>query len=108
MIEKAKIIDPSELDHDRVHFGSTVTLCNLENDKEERYTICGVPESEPENGLISIHAPLSRALLGKEEGDCFSINLPAGKKEYEVVIVEYFPVFSLKKSIRSEKEFGFK
>ena len=108
MIEKTQIIDPSELPHDKVHFGSTVTLCDLESDEEERYTICGVLESEPENGLISIHAPLSRAMLGKEEGDQFSINLPGGKKEYEVLGVKYIPVFSLKKHIRTEKDFSFK
>ncbi len=108
MIEKTQIIDPAELPHDKVHFGSTVTLCDLDSDEEERYTICGVLESEPENGLISIHAPLSRAMLGKEEGDQFRINLPGGKKEYEVVDVGYIPVFSLKKHIRTEKDFSFK
>ncbi len=108
MIEKTQIIDPAELTHDKVHFGSTVTLCDLDSDEEERYTICGVLESEPENGLIYIHAPLSRAMLGKEEGDQFRINLPGGKKEYEVVDVGYIPVFSLKKHIRTEKDFSFK
>ncbi|MDX1295200.1 MAG: transcription elongation factor GreA [Sulfurimonadaceae bacterium] len=108
MIEKTQIIDPAELPHNKVHFGSTVTLCDLESDDEERYTICGVLESEPEHGLISIHAPLSRAMLGKEEGDQFNINLPAGKKEYEVLDVEYIPVFSLKKQIRTEKDFSFR
>jgi transcription elongation factor GreA len=108
MIEKTQIIDPAELPHDKVHFGSTVTLCDLESDDEERYTICGVLESEPEHGLISIHAPLSRAMLGKEEGDQFNINLPSGKKEYEVLDVEYIPLFSLKKQIRTEKDFSFR
>lgn len=108
MIEKAQIIDPAGLDHSRVHFGSTVTLENAETGDEERYTVCGVLESEPEEGLISVHAPLSRAMLGKEEGDQFVIKLPTGKKEYEVVEVEYIDVFSLKKSIRSEKDFSFK
>ena len=108
MIEKAHVIDPSELSHDRVHFGSTVTLCDLETDKEVRYTICGVLESEPEHGLISVHAPLSRAMLGKEEGDQFAVALPAGRREYEVLAVEYLPVFSLKRQIRTENDFGFK
>jgi transcription elongation factor GreA len=108
MIEKTQIIDPSELPHDKVHFGSTVTLCDLENDDEEHYTICGVLESEPENGLISIHAPLSQAMLGKAEGEQFTINLPGGRKEYEILEVSYIPVFSLKKHIRTEKDFGFR
>ncbi len=108
MIEKAQVIDPSELSHDRVHFGSTVTLCDLETDEEFRYTVCGVLESEPEHGLISVHAPLSRAMLGKGEGDQFAVALPSGRREYEVVAVEYLPVFSLKRQIRTENDFGFK
>ncbi len=108
MIEKAQIIDPSELPHDRVHFGSSITLCDLETDEEQRYTICGVLESEPEEKLISVHAPLSRAMLGKEEGDQFTIQLPIGKKEYEIMEIKYIPVFSLKKQIRTEKDFGFR
>ncbi|MEA3374124.1 MAG: transcription elongation factor GreA [Campylobacterota bacterium] len=108
MIEKTQIIDPSDLPHERVHFGSSVTLCDLDSDEEERYTICGVLESEPDERLISIHAPLSRAMIGKEEGDQFTIHLPKGKKEYEVVMIEYIPIYSLKKSVRTEKDFGFK
>ncbi len=108
MIEKLHIIDPSELDHSRVSFGSTVTLCDLESNDETCYTICGVLESESENGLISVHAPLARAMLGKAEDDVFTIRLPRGEKTYEVVRIEYVPIFSLKQHIRNEKEFGFK
>lgn len=108
MIEKTQIIDPSELPHERVHFGSSVTLCDLDSDGEERYSICGVLESEPDERLISVHAPLSKAMLGKEEGDQFTIHLPMGKKEYEIVTIEYIPIYSLKKCVRTEKDFGFK
>jgi len=107
LLQKTQIIDPSTLDHSRMHFGATITLEELESGEEERYTICGAYESEPENGLITIHAPLSKKLLGKEVGDEFSIELPLGKKEYEVVKIEYIGVFALKKSIKTEKEFGF-
>ena len=107
LLEKTQIIDPTVLDHARMHFGATITLNNLDTDEEERYTICGSYESEPENGLITIHAPLAKKLLGKKVGDEFSINLPLGKKEYEVENVEYIGVFTLKKSIKTEKEFGF-
>lgn len=107
MIEKAQIIDPGTLDHSRVHFGATVRICDVESDEEFAYSICGTLESEPENGLISVHSPLARALLGKEEGDEFSLSLPSGKKTYEVMSIGYADIFSLKKNIRSEKDFGF-
>lgn len=108
IIERAQIIDPSGLDGERVHFGSTITLIDLVSDDEERYSICGVLESEPEHGLISIHAPIARAMLGKKVGDEFILRLPNGKKEYEIESIEYISIFSLKKNIRTQKDFGFK
>lgn len=107
-IQKSKIINPLELSHDKVHFGSTVTLLNLDTDEEEVYTICGVLESEPENGLISIHAPLSKMMLGKSVEDSFYINLPKGKKEYEIEKIDHIPIFELKKNTRTIEEYGFK
>lgn len=108
MIEKAQIIDPSLLDHCRAHFGATITIMDTNTEEEFSYTICGTLESEPENALISVHSPLARAMLGKEEGSEFSVHLPSGKKGYEVVAISYTDIFSLKKNIRAEKDFGFK
>ncbi|MFA6197338.1 MAG: transcription elongation factor GreA [Sulfurimonas sp.] len=107
MIQKSQIIDPSTLPHARVSFGSSVTILNLETDDEEIYTLCGVLESEPENGLISIHSPLARALIGKEEEDEFTIQLPHAKKKYEILKIEYKNIFSLKKNIRTKVDFSF-
>ncbi len=107
MMQKAQIIDPSRLSHERVSFGSSVRICNIETDEEERFTICGVLESEPENGLISVHSPLARALLGKEVDEQFKLQLPNGKKEYEIVEIFYKNIFSLKKNIRKKEQFAF-
>ena len=106
-IQKSKIIDPSLLSNEKIHFGSTVTLLNIDTDEEEVYTICGVLESEPEHGLISIHAPLTKMMLGKKEEDEFILKLPQGNKEYEILKIEYFPIFSLKKNIRTIKDYSF-
>ncbi len=107
MIQNSKIIDPSLHTHVRVSFGSSVTLLNLDTDEEEVYVLCGVLESEPENGLISIHAPLATSLLGKKLGDEFRIKLPKETKEYEIINIEYRNIFSLKKNIRTKKDFSF-
>ena len=107
MIQNAQVIDPSLHDHKRVSFGSTVTLIDLDSDEEEVYTICGVLESEPENGLISVHSPLAKAMLGKEIGDEFTIKLPNGKKEYEIEDISYKNIYSLKKNIRTKEDYAF-
>jgi len=107
-IQKSKIIDPSTLSHERVHFGATVKLLNLESDEHEVYTICGVLESEPENGLISVHAPLAKVMMGKSVADEFTLDLPKGKKEYEIEAISYTPIFDLKKNIKSLESYSIK
>ncbi len=107
MIQNSKIIDPSLHAHEKISFGSSVEVINIDTDEEESYTLCGVLESEPENGLISIHSPLARAMIGKSEGDEFKVKLPKESKEYEIEKVFYKNIFSLKKNIRTKKEFTF-
>ncbi len=107
MIEKSQIIDPSSFTHAKVSFGSTVTLLHVESDEEEVYTICGTLESEPENGLITVHSPIAKAMIGKAVDDEFVINLPNTKKEYEILNIEYKNIFKLKQNIRTKKDFSF-
>ncbi|MDD2567899.1 MAG: transcription elongation factor GreA [Thiovulaceae bacterium] len=107
MMQKAHIVDPSLHAHERVGFGSSVRICNLQTDEEELYTLCGVLEAEPENGLISVHSPLAKSMLGKKEGDEFVLRLAHAKKEFEIVAIFYKNIFSLKKNIRTKKDFAF-
>lgn len=107
MIQKSQIIDPASYSHNRVGFGSSIKILNLDSDEEELYTICGILEAEPENGLISVHSPLAKALLGKECEDEFKIRLPKGEKEYEILEIYYKNIFSLKQSIRTKEDFSF-
>ena len=107
MIQNAQVIDPSLHDHSRVSFGSSVSLLDLDTDEEKIFTICGVLESEPENGLISVHSPLARAMLGKEVGDDFKIKLPNATKEYEIEDIAYKNIYSLKKNIKTKSDYVF-
>ncbi len=92
LIARAQVIDPSKLAHERVSFGSTVILTDQDSDEELCYTIVGTQESNPSKGLISIESPMARALLGKEEGDEVEINLPSGKKSFDIEEVKYEPI----------------
>ncbi len=84
LVGRAHIIDPTSLSHERVSFGSMVELIDQDDDSEVCYTIVGSQESNPDNGLISINSPMGRALLGKEEDDEVEINLPSGKKVFDI------------------------
>ena len=89
ILGNSQIVDPSELEHAKVSFGSTVVMTNLETDEQVTYTIVGGSESNPDIGLISFNSPLAKQLLGKEEGDEVKVRLPGGEKEFEIDEVKY-------------------
>ncbi len=89
ILGNAQIVDPSELAHAKVSFGSTVVMTDMDSDEEVTYTIVGGSESNPDRGLISFNSPLAKQLLGKEEGDEAKVRLPGGEKEFEIEEVKY-------------------
>jgi len=89
IVGRAQIVNPENLAHERVSFGSTVELTDQNTDEEVSYTIVGGQESNPSKGFISIQSPMARALLGKEEGDEVSLTLPNGNKVYDIEEVFY-------------------
>jgi len=89
IISRSIIIDPATLPHNKVSFGSTVCLIDLDTDDEIKYTIVGSQESNPDEGKISFNSPLAKQLLGKEEGDEVKATLPGGIKEFEVEKIYY-------------------
>jgi len=92
LLARAQVIDPAKLAHERVSFGSTVVLTDHASDEEISYTIVGSQESNPSAGLISIQSPMAKALLGKEEGDEVELQLPGGKKRFDVEEVKYVEI----------------
>ena len=89
ILGNSRIVDPSELEHAKISFGSTVIMTDMETDEELTYTIVGGCESNPDMGLISFGSPLAKQLLGREEGDEVKVKLPNGVKEYEIEEVRY-------------------
>lgn len=88
-LARAEVIDPTKLSGDRVRFGATVGLLNLDTDEEMTYRIVGADEADIDNGLISISAPLARALISKTIGDEVEVKLPAGTRRYEISSIEF-------------------
>ena len=92
IVGRAQVIEPEKLAHERISFGTTVVLCDQSTDEEICYTLVGVQESNPSKGLISLKSPMARALLGKEEGDEVIVELPSGKKTYDIEEVSYVEI----------------
>lgn len=88
-ISRAKVIDPGKVSSEKVAFGATVKVLDLDTDQEETYAIVGEHEVDVDSGLISFKSPIARAMIGKEEGDEVVLKLPKGDRELEIVSVEY-------------------
>lgn len=86
----AEIIDITRIEpNDKVMFGVTVTLINLDTDEQVRYRIVGEDEADVKAGKISFGSPIARALMGKEVGDEVVVKAPAGEVSYEIEEVEH-------------------
>ena len=79
------IIEPAELPKDRVVFASKVLLENIDTGEDVEYQLVGPDESDIQKGRISISSPLGKAMLGKKPGDELTIEVPGGKRNYELV-----------------------
>jgi len=90
VLSTAQIIDVTSLGvTDRVVFGATVELEDLETEETVTYQIVGDIEADIKQNKIAVSSPIARALIGKEEGEVATVNAPAGVREYEIVEITY-------------------
>ena len=85
IIGKSEVLEVESGPADRIVFGRTVRLYNLQTEEEITYQLLGPYESDPENGKISVTSPLGQALVGKEEGDEIRVRTPGGVQEFEIL-----------------------
>lgn len=88
-ISRAEVIDVSKLSGKMVKFGATVTIADEETDEKSTYQIVGELEADISAGLLSVTAPLARAIIGKTVGDQVEVATPGGARDYEVVKVKF-------------------
>ena len=89
-LSNAQVIDVKDIpETGRVVFGSTVTLYDIDDDKEISYKIVGNLESDPDEGKISIDTPIAKGLIGKHIDDEIVIFTPSKKLNYEVIDVKH-------------------
>ena len=89
LLGRAEIIDVSKLSGKKIVFGATVTLVDDETEEKKIYQIVGDQEADVKAGRISISSPISRALIGKSEGDAIEVNAPGGARGYEILHVKF-------------------
>tara|TARA_A100001037_G_scaffold193691_1_gene173332 strand:+ start:197 stop:673 length:477 start_codon:yes stop_codon:yes gene_type:complete len=89
-IANANVIDVTKLDKkDKVIFGSTIVVKDLETEKESKYKIVGKDEADVKGGLIYYQSPMGRGFIGKNKGEFVEIKTPSGDKNFEITDVQY-------------------
>jgi len=89
-LSSLQVIDPATVDAgERIVFGATVELEDVQSGAKVQYQIVGDDEADIKAGLISVSSPIARALIGKNVGDVAIVVAPAGKREYEILDVRY-------------------
>jgi transcription elongation factor GreA len=88
-IARANVIDPSTISQSRIAFGAKVKLMDLDTEEEKVYCLVGPDESDIKTGKISIHSPIGRSLIGKEEGDVVMVRAPAKSIEFEILEIRF-------------------
>ncbi len=78
ILQNAVVIDEEAAHHaSRVQIGSRVTVMDQDG-RTTDYTIVGVAEARPTEGMISNESPVGRTLLGKRVGDEVQVQVPKG------------------------------
>ena len=89
-LSNAEIIDVTQMEPTgKVIFGSTVDLEDEDSGAKVTYQIVGEDEADIKAGRISVGSPISRALVGKSEGDAVTVSAPGGQRNYEIIAVRY-------------------
>ena len=89
-LSNANIIDVLKINiKDKVVFGATIHLINLDTEAKSIYQIVGDDEANIKHNKISISSPLSRAMIGKKADDVVEVTTPSGIVEYSILKIEY-------------------
>ena len=90
VIARANVIDVTKIENTgKIIFGSTVTVKDLEIEKETSFKIVGKDEANISKNLIYFKSPIGKSLIGKKNKDLVNVTTPSGEKNFEVTKVEY-------------------
>ena len=78
-------INLKQIPTDRAALGSTLTLIDLATDEEVTYELVFPEVADAAAGLLSVASPIGRSLVGLQEGDTAKVEIPSGRREFEVL-----------------------
>ena len=87
-LSNARLIDESQLDLSKVLVLSKVTIKNLNNQMQLKYTLVAESEADLKSGKISVNSPIGKGLLGKKIGEIAEVIVPNGTIKFEIISIE--------------------
>ena len=87
-IARANVIDVTSENNGKVIFGSTITVEDLDENKI-KYKLVGKDEADISKNLVYFKSPIGKALIGRELGEAIKVPTPSGKRNFEILKVEY-------------------
>jgi len=87
-LELTEIVDPLEIQSDRIRFGASVRIQHQDGSLKD-YQIVGIDETDLDKGRISWTSPLAKAVLDAAAGDVIIFKPPSHEEELEIVTVRY-------------------
>jgi len=89
-LDALQVVDRPPADSGRIFFGAWVELEDM-NGNTKTIRIVGADEIDAARGLISVDAPLARALLKKTVDDEVELTLKDGVQRFSVRAISYDP-----------------
>ena len=88
-LARGMIVDKSTLPTDRVVFGSTVTVLDLDFNEEEDFILVGPGEEDYDQNKILLTSPIGQGLVGKKLNDVVEVPVPKGTLKLRIVGIKF-------------------
>ena len=88
-LARAQVIDGRGQSTEKVSFGATVVLSDVNSGEEVTYRIVGEDEADIGQGMISVTSPVARAIMGRERQASVRVQVPKGVREFEILEIRF-------------------
>jgi transcription elongation factor GreA len=89
LLQRARVIDPSDINNDEIGFGTRFEIKNLDSGEIEEYTLLGIWDADPDNSILSYITPFGRQFMKRKVGDMLVVVRPGGgSTQYKVLKIE--------------------
>jgi regulator of nucleoside diphosphate kinase len=90
-LDRAEVVNPTDIPRDVVTMRSRVRLKDLDNGKEMVYSLVFPSEADVDEGKVSVLAPVGTAMIGYRVGDVIEWEVPSGLRRLKVEEIIYQP-----------------